>query len=261
MIALLFSIAIVLFAGAIGLSVVALLDRRVSLGMLLVSPAIGVGILLAATMSLSRAGLPVEAFGTWLILAAGIIAAAILAWRKPTSDWSRLRALAPIYAVGLLLAGAPMLAYGFNWAGNANADMAIYAASATNFLHHGMYAVPSMDDLVRGVDVARNLWFWEVLPPNRFGTDALVALAAAVSRVEPYRVYMTCGVASFVMLCMAVSALCANWKRPVVMGASVLIAAASPLMLYTVYQQILPQLLGQVALVAIVALLSMETVT
>ncbi len=254
MIALLFAIAIVLFLGLVGLGVTTLFGRRLSLGILLLSPTIGMGVVLPIELTFNRAGLPVEAFGQWLVLGFAVLSGIILAIRRPSAPWSKLLPLIPAFAAGTLLAGAPFLLYGFHWAGNSNGDMAVYVSTADNFLHHGFFDVAPLHELIRGTDVPRNLWFWEVAPPNRFGTEVLLALAAAAAHLHAYEVYMPLSVAGFLMLIMGTGALCANpqMERRMVI-ATILIAVASPLMLFSVYQQVLPQLLGQVSVVAIVA--------
>lgn len=258
MIAFLLSVAILVFLGLVGLGVSAAFDRRISLGLLLLSPTIGMGVVLPLELTLNRAGLPVESFGPWLVLSLGLLAGAVLRLRRLAVPWNELRPLLPAYACGGLLAGAPMFAFGLHWAGNSNGDMAVYVSNATAFLHHGFFDVASVSELIRGFDPSRNLWFWEVVPPNRYGTDALLALAAAAARVSAYEVYMPCSVAAFLALAMGTSALCANVAmRGRMTIATVLIAIASPLTLYTVYQQSLPQLLGEVALVGIVAAIQM----
>lgn len=255
MIAFVFAFLIVVFLGLVGLGVASIFWRSISLAILLVAPCIGLGVVLPIELSFNRAGLPVEAFGQWLVLGLALFSFAILFIRRPTIPWSEIRPLIPAWLVAGLLAGGPMIAFGFNWAGNSNGDGTMYMGVAANFLHHGLFDIASLSQLIRGTDTSRDLWFYEILPPNRYGTDALLALAAAATHRYTYEVYMPCSVAAFVALVMATGALCANRvMRPRLVPATILIAAASPLLLFTVYQQLLPQLLGQLALVSVVAL-------
>lgn len=254
MVALLLAVAILLFLAVLGVGIASLFARKIPLAILLTSPGIGLGLVIPLELSLNRAGLPVADFGQWLALGLAGTAALCIVLRKPEIPWRELGPIAPFLAVGGLLAGAPLLLYGFHWAGNSNGDMGVYVSSASNLLHHGFFELPPMNQLVGGSDTPRYMWFWEILPPNRYGTDAFLAFVSAVTRIDTYFVYMPCSVAGFVAFVMASGALCANEfmrKRLIIVVA---LMATCPLMLFTVYQQILPQLLGQACLVGLVAL-------
>ena len=230
-------------------------DRRVPTALMLTSPVIGAGVLVALELTLNRLGLPVASFGLALALGLAVVAAVVVAWRRPQIAWDEVRAFAPPVLAGCLLAGAPVIVFGFNWVGNANGDMGLYSSLAADFLRHGFFDVPALSTLRTNADSAGNAWFWEVLPPNRYGADALVALAAAVFRIPPYELYMIVEVASFGALVMAAGALVLDrGSRLLAYLTASLVAVASPVMLYTVYQQLLPQLLGQAAMVALVAI-------
>ncbi len=258
MLALLLSAGILIYLSCIGVAVASLFARKMPLAVLLTSPSIGLGVLIPTALTFNRAGLPISAFGVWLVLSLAVIAAAIFRLRRPVIPWRDVVPALPWIGIGALLAGFPMLMYGFHWASNSNGDMGIYVSSASNLLHHGFFSVPALNEIVRGTDAARSWWFWEILPPNRYGTDVLLAIVAATVHLDTYLVYMPCGVAAFVALIMATGALCANKPmRRTMFVAMALMAVACPLMLFTVYQQILPQLLGQVALVGIVALVQL----
>jgi hypothetical protein len=243
------------YLALLGIACVCAFGRRVPTALVLTSPASGAGVLVALELTLNRLGLPVASFALALALGMGVAAAAVVAWRRPQIAWDELRPLAFPVLAGCLLAGAPIMVFGFDWAGNANPDMALYTNSAASFLRHGFFDVPDVGTLRANTDAARNAWFWEVLPPNRYGADALVALAAAVFRVPVYEIYMVLEVASFGALVTATAALVLDrGSRLRTYASAALIAVASPLMLYVIFQQLLPQILGQVAMVALVAL-------
>ncbi len=239
----------------LGIAVAAAFARRIPTAVVLVSPVTGIGILLALTLSLNRMGIPVQSFGLALTLVLAAAAAAVIIARRPEIAWSELRDLSPAIAAGMLLAGAPILAFGFAWAGNSNPDMGLYVNSAANFLRHGFFDVADLATLRSNVDAARNTWFWEVMPPNRYGADALVAIAAAVFRVATYEIYMLVEVAVFGALIMATAALTLDRGLSLrTYVTATLIAVANPLLLYALYQQLMPQLAGQAAMVGVVAL-------
>ncbi|HEY4439438.1 MAG TPA: hypothetical protein VGN14_03225 [Candidatus Elarobacter sp.] len=248
---------ILAYFGLLGTACAAAFNRRIPSAVLLTSPIIGVGIALPLALTLNRLGLPVASFALALTVSLGIVAALCLAWRRPQISWDEALALAPVMLAGMLLAGAPTLMYGFDWVGNANSDMGLYVNAAANFLRHGFFDVPDLATLASNADAARNAWFWEILPPNRYGADMLVALVAAVSHVSTYEIYMVVEIAAFGALVAATAAVVIDLgSRVRTYVSAALIAVASPLLMYVVYQQLLPQLLGQAAISAFVALVA-----
>lgn len=257
-----FALVIILLAylALLGIALASLPGRNVRLALALVSPSMGIGLILPLALFLNRLGLPMTSFGLPLLAVLGVAALGWVAYRRPVLPWGELRALGLPTLVGLLMAGGPLLLFGFSWAANSNGDMGIYLASASNFLHHGFFHVPTFNDLLTGYDSPENLWYWELAPPNRYGTDAYLAVISSALHLHVYKVYMVCAVAGFVSLMLAVAALSADADalRPRRVLSVWLLAVACPLLLFTVYQQILPQLLGQSALLGVVALLQLR---
>ncbi|MDP9017703.1 MAG: hypothetical protein M3N19_05235 [Candidatus Eremiobacteraeota bacterium] len=256
MLSYLLVVAILAYLTLLGLATAALFDPRIPRVALLISPTTGLGVLICSALTLSRAGIAVEGFALWIVLALGAAAVGVLVWRRPTIPWDVARMVALPLGAGLLLSGAPLLMYGFHWAGNMNGDMTLYVSSAMGFLHHGFFDIPSLQQLFSNAESGRNMWFWEVMPPNRYGADIFVATVGAIVHVLPLEVYMPCSVAMFGGLILGTAAMSEERStRTRIVLASIIMAVAMPLMLYAVYQQILPQLIGQVAMVGFVALL------
>ena len=140
MTALLLTLATFVAWWAIGLALLAALriDTR-SPAAALSAPILGTAVTVLVFFTLSYAGLPMQAAAlpVTAVLLAGSVA--VLAMRRPGLP----RAVAPIVALcllNLLLVGRPMLRFGFRWLANANGDMAYYALSATQLVHHGLVA-------------------------------------------------------------------------------------------------------------------------
>src|SRR6185312_990413 len=198
------------YFGSLGVAIASLAARRLRLAVVLTSPSMGIGVVLALTLTLNRLGLPITSFGLPLLASLGIIAGAWIAFRRPFLPWTDLRPLAIPIAAGSLMAGLPLLMYGFSWAGNSNGDMGIYLGQASNMLHYGFFHVPAFDQLLTGFDAPQALWYWEIAPPNRYGTDVYLAVVAAALHIAVYKVYMFCSVAAFVTLMLAVASLSAH---------------------------------------------------
>jgi hypothetical protein len=256
MIAILTSFLILVYFAILGTAVASCFARQIRPALALVTPAIGLGLILPIELTLSRSGLPVETFGALLTWCLGIVAIGILVIRRPMLPWRSLLPCGPAVFAAIALAAAPMLRFGFHWFANVNDDMLVYVVSAGGFLHDGFFHLPTLTGILAGTNPSDNTWYWEIFPPNRYGTDALLALAAAATRIDPIYIYMPCTVAAFGALVMATGGLCQNagaprWLAPAAAG---VIAVASPLTQFSLYQQLLPQVLGIVAMTSVVAL-------
>ncbi|MBV8246752.1 MAG: hypothetical protein JOZ38_12570 [Candidatus Eremiobacteraeota bacterium] len=249
-------VGIVLYLSLIGLALISLFTREIGVKMTLVSSSIGMGLILPIVLTLNRAGLPIGSFATAFCGISLAAAIAVLAWRRPSLPWRELRPFWPAAAIGAFMSGVPLLVYGFHWLANSNADFLIYELSAAGLAHDGFFNVPPVDQIVSGVNISQNVWFWEILPPNRYGTDAFVGLVGSALRMDPIYVYNSCSVSSVVMMVFAVGALRTGteWDRRLPVISALLLAVASPLTLWSVYQQITPEIYGIVAMVALVAL-------
>jgi hypothetical protein len=250
-------IAILAYCSLLGIAVSSLLTRRIGATTALVAPVIGTGLALPLVLSFNRLGIPIAVCGPVVVAVLGILALIVVVVRRPHVPWRALLPVMPAVIGGIVLTGFPLAMYGFDWLANLNGDMTIYTGSAAQLLHHGFFDAPALPDLVSGADSAMSsLWYWEVAPPNRYGADVYLAIVSSITHMHPVYIYMSCSVASFAMLIMATAAMCtreryASYAVPV---CAVLIALASPFTMFSVVQQVLPQLSGLAAMVAVVAL-------
>lgn len=250
-------VAILAYLSLIGIAVSSLLTRRIGTTAALVAPVIGTGLVLTLALSFNRMGVSIAVCGPIVVTVVGILALALVLVRRPQIPWRAVLPVMPAVIGGIVLTGFPLAMYGFDWLANLNGDMTIYTGSAAQLLHHGFFDVPALADLVSGVDSAStSLWYWEVAPPNRYGADVFLAIVSSITHMHPVYMYMSCSVAAFGMLIMATAAMCtreryASYAVPV---CAVLIALASPFTMFSVVQQVLPQLSGLAAMVAVVAL-------
>jgi hypothetical protein len=191
MLAFLFTITLFLYLGVIGLSVISLFSARLRiLQQILVSPAIGLAAIILPTFLLSRAGLPVKAFGGWLVLISGVLSLAVLFIRRPILPLRQLLWCGLILLGALLLASRPMLSYGFDWVSFANDDMANYSLGAQRFLQHGYFDTPDWEALLSGRDYSLAFWFMHVPAATRAGSELMLAVVWAVSGLTAHQVFM-----------------------------------------------------------------------
>jgi hypothetical protein len=255
MTALFLAFAIFLAWWLIGLAFLALARDDVrSLRVALTAPALGSGVMVIPAFILSHAGLSMDNGAVPLAGVLLVAAAVVLAIRRPTVAASVIPVLG-LCAVGLLLAGWPMLSLGFRWLANGNQDMSSYVQGAVQLMHHGLLAPLDVAGLNRGVDyVTTSLTF--LLWGQRPGSVMTLALLARLTGRTAYEVYMPLSLALSLTAACGAGALALTvarrWWAALI---AVTLALVSPLSTFGVVQQLLPQVWGLAVLVALLALL------
>src|SRR5262245_21855291 len=188
MLAVCLTLALLLFWGLVGRSLLALLPaRRPPLQEQLLSPVVGFVVTLLAVFLLNRTGIPVGRLGPWAT--AGLAAAAGLAlWRlRPPVPWRAYLPFAAVLLLGLWLTGRPMLEFGFDWLSWCNDDMANYCLMAQRLYSHGFNDTPTQEELLRGLDYSQYYWFMHVPGMVRCGSDTLLAWVMSVTGLSAHQ--------------------------------------------------------------------------
>jgi hypothetical protein len=239
----------------IGVAVlVAVRADTASLRIALTAPVLGMAATVLSFFVLSHAGVAMEACALPVTIVFLVGSAAVIAVRRPTFPAS----VAPVLAVcigALVLAGWPMLVYGFGWIANANDDMANYVLSATQVLHHGLLAPPDLVALSHDRDypsVVETLHAFGSRP----GADIMLGAFASVARRPAYQLFMPLILAlNLCTICgTAALAMQASRRRWVAVIAAALVAV-SPLATFGVLQQLLAQVGGLALATTLFALL------
>jgi hypothetical protein len=253
--ALLFTLAVFLAWWLIGLAFLALVRANVrSLRVALTAPALGSGVTVIPAFILSHAGLSMDSGAVPLagvLLVASIV---VLAIRRPRVAGGVIPVLG-LCVVGLLLAGWPMLSLGFRWLANGNEDMSSYVQEAVQLMHHGLLAQLDVAGLNRGADyVTTSLTF--LLWGQRPGSVITLAMLARLTGRTAYEVYMPLNLALSLTAACGAGALALtvarHWWAALI---AVTLALVSPLSTFAVMQQLLPQVWGLAAVLALLALL------
>lgn len=254
---LLLSFAIFVYFGLAGFATLTLFyaRQRILQGILL-SPSIGIAVVLLPVFFLSRAGLPVEVFANYLLSALAIISISILALKRPIFPFKRLIRFLVIGIVALFLVAWPMLEYGFNWVSYANDDMANYCLGAARFLRHGFFDVPDLDALYQGRDYAEAYWSLYVQAKVRPGSELMLAFVWGATGLNAHQVFMPVIMALNLTLISAVGGMVTgvtrNRKAPLV---AMSLMAISPLSSLGSLYQLIGQVGGLALLVPSVSLL------
>lgn len=257
MLVLLLSLAIFAFFALLGQAAIAGVNFRLPLvRSWLLSPAVGLSLLVLIVTPFNQAGLPVQDFAPFLFIALLIAAAGVFWWRRPVLPTKKLLPYVIILVGGLLYAGWPALKYGFNWLSYANDDMANYCLAAIRLLHNGFYRVPTLQEL-GGTDYSQYFWFMHAVGFIRFGSEMLLAFVAAVAGKSPVNIFMATILALALVQICAASALVLHkpWLRRHAL-LTALFLAASPLFILGTLYQLIAQVGGIALMLAVFAALT-----
>lgn len=208
------SVAVFLFWSLLGWAALAALhSRRHLLHNLLLAPAAGAAATLLPVFWLNRLGLPVRYAGplaTLLLLSAAIL----LLYRFSTPlPLRRLLPFAAVLLIALLLAGHPLLRFGFDWVSYGNDDMANYVLAAHRFHDYGFFAIPDDDVFLHNRDTALHYWFMHAVIGDRPGSELLLAWLMSLTRLSGLQVFMPLLLALHLALVAAAGALAGRSPR------------------------------------------------
>lgn len=254
---LLLTIAIFAYFGLVGLATLNLfsVQQRVLHGILL-SPAIGVAVVLLPVFFLNRNGLPVEVFASYLFSALAVLSTIILAIKRPIFPFKRVMWFSAVVLGALFLVSWPMFEYGFNWAGYVNDDMANYCLGAARFLRHGFFDAPDMRQVYEGRDYSLAYWQLHVPGKVRPGSELMLAFAWGVTGFNAHQVFMPLIMGLNLALISAVGGMVVsvthNRKAPLI---AMCLMAISPLTSLGSLYQLIGQVGGLALLIPSVSLL------
>lgn len=189
--AFLFTLALFAFWGLIGFATISIFSPRLRLIQgVLISPAIGIAVIILPVFFINRAGVPVKDFGGILLPALAALAVLVLVIKRPIFPAKRCLPFLGILVAALFLVARPMFSYGFDWLSFSNDDMANYSLGAQRFLNHGFFDPPNLDDLVTGKDYSLAYWFMHAAGGVRSGSELMLAVVWAFSGLNAHQIFM-----------------------------------------------------------------------
>lgn len=253
----LLTIAIFSYYGLAGFATLTLFyARQRILQSILLSPSIGIAVVLLPVFFLSRAGLPVEEFAGYLLSALAVISVSILVLKRPIFPFKRLIWFFAIVIAALFLVAWPMFEYGFNWVSYANDDMANYCLGAARFLRHGFFDAPDLGALSQGRDYAEAYWSLYVQAKVRPGSELMLAFVWGATGLNAHQIFMPVIMGLNLALISAVGGMVTgatrNRKAPLI---AMSLMAISPLSSLGSLYQLIGQVGGLALLVPSVSLL------
>ncbi len=261
LLALLLSFGLFALFCALGAAFTAILSpRRDSLRGALMAPGLGAAMLVLPVFVLNQMNVPVGRFAWPLTIVLCAAAAAVLWMRRPRVSPRRLAPFALILVCAALLAGYPMLLYGFNWISYGNNDMCSFVMMAHRFASHGYYELPDAAALLNNRDLGASYWFSYAIEGTRCGSDLLIAWLISLTRLTGFQVYMPLLIALHLSLIAAAGALVlAEDRFPTAAIVTCAWLAVSPLNTLGAMYQLMPQVFG-LALLSICAAILLEPV-
>lgn len=191
MIAFFLSLALFFYWSLLGFAVASSLGLgRTGLQRALISPSLGLVVLLLPVFFLSRIGLPVGIFALPLVWFLALIAAGFLAWRRPNVPWRDLRIPGVLLIVALALTGWPMAGFGFDWISFGNDDMANYVLAAQRFLQHGYTDLPDLSTYLNGKNYSLAYWYMHVAAGARPGSELMLATVWGATGLNGHQIFM-----------------------------------------------------------------------
>ncbi len=257
MLALALSFAFFLFVAFVGRATLEVCRWRSGvLRAWLLSPAIGLAVVVLTVMVLNQANLPIRSFAWPLTLALAAAATAVFVWRRPLLP---VRALTPFVLVALfslLWTGWPMLRFGFSWLSYVNDDFVNYCLAAERFKDFGFWRVPTMEELA-GRDISQYYWFMHVPGLMRFGSEITLSWISALTGVKSLGIFMPVIVGLGLIQLFSTAALVLHrgrWRRRALVAVALL--AVSPLFMLGTLYQLIAQVGGLALLLAATTILT-----
>jgi len=218
----------------------------------LLMPITGLSLVALLATVLSRIGAPAKYFGIPLV---GILIAANVAYwvirRPPRIDRRRAALWGAGLLVTLLLVGWPLIVAGYDWVSYGNTDMTTYVLGANHFYEHNFYELPPLQDLLNDVDPSWNYSFYYSLGEIRSGSQLILAVVMAVTRLPAVKCYMVLIVVlHLIVLSTAAAFICSSRSREWLAFAALLVIGSSANLAVGTFNQLLPQDFGIAALAA-----------
>jgi len=230
--------------------------RRSHLRAWLLSPALGLALLLLGLMIINQAGLPIRRFAWAWTLAIAVFSGLMLAWRRPLFPWRSLRWLGLIGLFSLLWTGWPALHYGFGWVSYSNDDMANYCLAAERFADRGFFTVPSSTEL-NLTDYTQNYWYMHASDLMRFGSEHLLSWTASLTGLKATQIFMPVIVMlSLLQLSSAAGLVLSRGRHRRWALATAGLLALSPLFMLGTLYQLIAQVGGLALLMTLLSLLT-----
>lgn len=258
MLAILLSCALFVYLFLLGYPILRALAKSSDvLASAFLAPAVGAAIVIVPTFSINRLGVPVANFCIPLAVVLALLSLAMFWSLLETFPFRKYGPFALIFVVASVIAGFPLLKFGFDWISFGNDDMANYVLSAQRFLTQGALQIPSLGDFVTGRDMSVLYWIPYGLTQSRSGADLMLAFTSGLTHLNPQQVFMPVILTFFSIL---ISATCGivlrNNTRLLAAYGTAMLLGLSALSVFGMLYQLIAQVLGLCFFVATLTILT-----
>jgi hypothetical protein len=245
MLSLLLALSLFCFFVLVGIATLSVLRFQESiLRTWLLSPAVGLSVVVLLVLILNQAGMPVRLFAPWLLVGLFILSLLFLWFSRPILPTRQLLPFACLILFSLFYTGWPALRFGFQWISYGNGDMAYYCMGAVRFLYNGFYRIPLYAELA-GIDYTQYYYYWHAYAAMRPGSDLLLALVSGVTGFSPVQINMPTIIAVGLVQIWSIGALVLytrKWRLAALISSCFL--AISPLFSFGTLYQLFAQVCG-----------------
>lgn len=187
-----FTLGIFAFWGVVGYATLTIFPARLRIiQSLLISPAVGIAVMLLPVFLINRTGIPVKNFGQPLLVGILVLSVLTILIKRPTFPIRRLLPMVGVLIAALVLAAWPMFLYHFDWVSYSNDDMANYCLGAQRFLNEGYFNLPNLNDLNSGRNYSLAYWFMHVAGGMRSGSELTLAVWWAATGLNAHQLFMS----------------------------------------------------------------------
>ena len=241
-----FTLGLFVFWWLIGYATLAIFPARLRIiQSSLISPAVGIAVMLLPVFLINRLGIPVKNFGQFLLLGLLFFSVLVILIKRPLFPSRKLLPMITVIIAGLALSAWPMFLYHFDWASYANDDMANYCLGAQRFLENGYFDLPNLNDLNTGQNYSLAYWFMHAAGGMRSGSELTLAVFWAATGLNAHQLFMSVILALHLSLICSTGALVAGNKFPKKAPfVTMFLMAISPLTTLGVQYQLIGQVGG-----------------
>ena len=210
-----FTLGLFVFWWLVGYATLTIFPARLRIiQSLLISPAVGIAVMLLPVFIINRTGVPVKNFGQFLLEALFVLSILVIFIKRPVFPIRKLFPMVGVLIAALVLAAWPIFLYHFDWVSFSNDDMANYCLGAQRFLNAGYFDLPNLNDLYSGRNYSLEYWYMHVAGGMRSGSELTLAVLWAATGLNAHQLYMSVIFALHLSLICSTGALVAGHKFP-----------------------------------------------